>query len=174
MSRDLASWISEVTAGFQSVVEMGCGFAENLDSVNPCVTQRIGIDIHKPYLDRARRGHQLFLADMRDLTKLPERSHPSVALVIDVLEHLEQVDGRAWLEAMKDEFERIAVCCPYGFHVQNEDTYGLGGDAYQTHRSAWFPDDLKAAGFKVHVDPGYHDKQTHKGSIDAIFAVWDR
>jgi hypothetical protein len=154
-----------------SVVELGCGFGNNLAGLS--APYRIGIDIWKPYLERdLSHGARMLYGDMLDLSLLPELKHPTVALLIDVIEHIEKEAALAWLDRLKLHFDRILVNTPLGFHVQEHDVYELGGDEYQKHRSGWQPEDL--GGFVVEIDPDYHSAWAEKGGAAAIFAIWNK
>lgn len=169
---ELYEWIRKQTEGMKTAVEMGCGFGNNLADIR-CET-RIGIDIFKPYLEMDKSdGAILIHGDATDLTRLPAFDRPAVALLVDVIEHIEKPDALIWLYDLKATFDRIAVQTPFGFHVQTEDYYRMGGDIHQKHRSGWSPEDFASRGFKVEVVKDYHIMQLHKGSPDAIFAVWD-
>lgn len=168
----LREWIEEQCFGMASVAELGCGFGTNLAGLP--VAQRVGIDIFQPYLDKNEsQGATLIQGDMKDMAVLPELQRPSLALLIDVVEHLYKVDALQWLTDLKGKFDRIAIQTPLGFHAQNEDIYEMGGDEYQTHRSGWQPEELFDLGFRVQIVPDYHEAQAHKGSTSAIFAVYD-
>ncbi len=54
MPSKLGNFIKANTAGCESVVEFGSMHFIRLDAVHPSVQNRIGIEIHKPYIDCAK------------------------------------------------------------------------------------------------------------------------
>lgn len=83
---------------------------------------------------------------------------------LDVLEHMTPATGRR-VVALAQAVARvqIVVFTPYGFLAQTRDAWGLGGDAWQTHRSGWTPADF----------PGWRIVPSAAGRAPAFFALWE-
>lgn len=59
--------------------------------------------------------------------------------LLDVLEHMDRDDGeRVVADALKSAgVKQVVVFSPHGWLDQDADAWELGGDYWQTHRSAW-------------------------------------
>lgn len=139
-----------------SVLDVGCGLSMKSQYME--ATVRVGVDIHRPYLEQARKqstigdSFVLISADVNDFDQLFLDKSFDVVMCFDVIEHLKDYDGRT-LIAECERIARKAVCIetPNGYIPQDTDITGLGGDEYQTHRSAWYPADFKQRGYTVRV-----------------------
>jgi 2-polyprenyl-3-methyl-5-hydroxy-6-metoxy-1,4-benzoquinol methylase len=142
--------------GVRSILDVGCGLSMKSQYLE--ATVYVGVDIHRPYLEQARKqspiGDHFVLinADVNDLDQLFLDKSFDVVVCFDVLEHLKDFDGRT-LIAECERLARKAVCIetPNGYVPQDIDITGLGGDVYQTHRSAWQPADFQKRGYTVKV-----------------------
>ncbi len=141
-------------ATVHSVLDVGCGLSMKSQYLDAQVY--VGVDIHRPYLEAARKqsakGSELVLLnlDALDLCKVFLPQSFDVVMCFDVLEHLRKADALKLL-TMCEILARKAVCIetPLGFVPQNIDILGLGGDRWQTHRSAWHCDELHELGYTV-------------------------
>jgi hypothetical protein len=104
------------------------------------------------------------------------RASYDVALAIDFIEHLEKDRALSVIEYACRLAPRIAIFTPSGFFPQTRDGEGLGADHWQTHRSAWAPEELEALGFEVEVWKKFHKQNTGRSpdaeTEDAIWATW--
>lgn len=155
-----------------SVLELGCGVGDKL-ARTPC-SLRVGVDAFRPYIDMAVRKwgprlHELHLAEAVEYMAQEVRVFDAI-LLIDFIEHLTKDAGIQLLDRCRFSARRkVIVFCPLGECKQDKDTYSLGGDHWQTHRSTWSVADLSELGFDVAQWPGYRDD----GGLSA-FAVWSR
>ncbi len=63
--------------------------------------------------------------------------------MLDVLEHMPKYVGRRVLTLAKHlRPKQIVIATPEGFHQQDTDEWGLGGEHWQRHRSGWIPQDF--------------------------------
>ena len=93
--------------------------------------------------------------------------------LLDVIEHMEKEHGQHVIElAQAVALEQIVLYTPYGFMVQNEDKWGLGGDEWQIHRSGWVPEEFP--GWHIEVRPMYVRPKAQGGVIKGFIALWDR
>ena len=90
----------------------------------------------------------------------PEKSVDTVFLV-DVIEHLEEEEGRALL-ALTEKMARrqVVIFTPLGFmpqhHADGKDGWGLSGGEWQEHKSGWMPEDFIGDEWEFFVAPGFH------------------
>src|SRR5690349_3836182 len=127
----------------RSILDVGCGLSmksQYIDDVAGNDIVRVGVDIHRPYLEQARHqsptGNDFVLinADINDLDRLFLDKSFDVVMCFDVIEHLSNFDALRML-ANCERIARKAVCIetPNGYIPQDIDITGLGGDEYQTH-----------------------------------------
>ncbi len=65
-----------------------------------------------------------------------------------MLEHLDRAVGLYALEeALRVTQKGLVVCSPLGWQPQEEDQWHLGGEVWQTHRSAWELEDFPDAAY---------------------------
>jgi hypothetical protein len=93
---------------------------------------------------------------------------PDVALLLDVLEHLELSDAYELLRQLTNVVtRRILIWLPFGACPQ----WPYDGNVYQRHLSMWCPEMLEQYGFVVTVWKRFH---LHiSPPADAGWAVWD-
>jgi cyclopropane fatty-acyl-phospholipid synthase-like methyltransferase len=169
---DLQTCLLTVLSDCDSVLELGCGLGDKL-AATPCKL-RVGVDAFRPYLDAAYRKwgsrlHELHVAEAQAYMETEIRWFDAV-MMIDFIEHLTLPDAMVLLERCKVVARRkVIVFCPIGECPQDKDTYSLGGDKWQTHRSTWTPEQLKTQGFDVALWRGYREKNKQ-----VAFAVWSR
>ena len=167
-----------------SVLDVGCGLSIKSQYIE--CERIVALDIFRPYLEQGRaqavRDDILYIqADALDIGNLFLPKSFDLVLVQDVIEHLEKADGWKLLD-MAEGLAKQAVIAntPHGYFPQNIDTWGLGGDVWQTHRSAWYPGDFARRGYhtqcriyrpckvKRHTD---YDIPDHP-EIVVIDAIW--
>lgn len=170
---ELTPWIYRHTDGLSSVVDLGTMFGNRLWSLPPSVSRRLGIEIHPPYVHAGLTQFgpmdpriELRIGDIRDYRAILAGERFECAMLIDVVEHFEKAEALTLLAQVLDDFPRVLVFTPDGFHPQNSDYYGMGADHWQTHRSAWYAAELTGLGFSVEIDPDHHGQ---KGG--ALFAA---
>lgn len=109
------------------------------------------------------RAHGLEVVQARAEDALRTMTAEGV-IMLDVIEHMEREVGEAVIPLLMRAATRQAVVyTPFGFMPQDHDTWGLGEDELQRHRSAWTPDDFP--GWRIEVIPLYLRK--------AFFALWE-
>ena len=169
-SHDLVGCIEAATADCESVLELGCGTGSKLAACS--CSYRCGVDAYLPYLEMARKkwGHLVdgFVhCEALKFVSEVDRTYDAV-LMVDFLEHLERPAAMSLLSRCAlIAKRRIVLYCPEGDQPQDQDVYGLGGDAWQTHRSIWTLDDLERLGFDT---VRWTDR--HGPGLHALFALW--
>lgn len=134
-------FIAGQVRGCRSILDIGSGLGAYL---NCGVPFRAAVDAYAPYLARLTAEVKMQGRAQDVLPRLGARSFDAV-ICIDMIEHTEKAEGLALLAEMARIAARVAVVfTPLGFHPQDEDGWGLGGDHWQKHRSGWVPGDFAA------------------------------
>lgn len=141
-----------------SVLDVGCGLSMQSQYIYAPV--RVGVDLHRPYLEAARAQSiigdtfVLLQSDVLSLDTLFLPKSFDLVMCLDTIEHLTKEDGLR-LIAICEKLAREAVCfiMPLGYMPQNLDILGFGAHDLQTHRSEWVEDDFRARGYHVHTYP---------------------
>ena len=138
------------TGKVRTVLDVACGLSLKSQYID--AELRVGVDIYRPYLERieAKVPYAAVNADIRELEKLFLPKSFDLVLLLDILEHMEKEESLRLLDAA-EKIARIAVIVetPKGYVPQNLDIWGWGGHEYQTHRSAWEPEELESRGYMV-------------------------
>lgn len=110
---------------------------------------------------------------------IPAGSVDSIFLV-DVIEHLEKEPARELLQkTVALAPKQVILFTPLGFmpqhHEDGRDAWGLGGAAWQEHRSGWTPEDFDEA-WEAVVCKDFHQadnlNRPLKEPFGAFWAVW--
>jgi len=169
---ELHTCLLVVLSDCNSVLELGCGVGDKL-AATPC-SLRVGVDIFEPYLDMAtlkwgKQLHELHVAEAVTYLDAETRNFDAIML-IDFIEHLDRNKAKNLLvRCRKLARRKIIIFCPLGECPQDNDTYDLGGEEWQTHRSTWGVKSLGREGFDVAIWPGYRNDEGK-----TAFAVWSR
>lgn len=145
------------TATIHSILDIGCGLSIKSQFVSADV--RVALDIHRPYLERGREQAQtpniIYLnANAQDIDKLFLPRSFDCVMAMDFIEHLPKAQGFDFLEKCEQIARRAVIIeTPLGHVYQNMDILGMGGDEYQTHRSAWYEHDFTERGYYVEKRP---------------------
>lgn len=142
----------------RSVLDVGCGLSVKSQYIEG-VTHIVALDVYRPYLEQARR--QAFRDDViyinGDAQRLDALFLPNqfdLVLLQDVIEHFDKVVA---LKIIRDaeiiSRRAVVITTPEGYFPQDVDTWGFGGDDYQTHRSGWSVDELEILGYHVQRRP---------------------
>ena len=79
--------------------------------------------------------------------------------MLDVLEHMHKNEGIEVIElAKKKAIKQIVIFTPKGFVQQTVDSWNMGGEYWQTHRSGWLPGEFPG------WDISFYD--------EGFFAIW--
>lgn len=105
-----------------------------------------GVDTCRTYLRRLKH-HEIYDSLIRASAKfLPFREKMFDALIfLQVLEHMTKKDGLNILKEMPRVADTIILTTPVGF-IEAEVDFG---NPFQTHRSGWFPKELRKLGYTV-------------------------
>ena len=149
--------IRRLSRDCSSVLDVGTGRMDSLALVACPV--KIGLDAHRPYLVNRAPGDGVPLnAPAQQLEQLFVPDAVDLVMLIDVLEHFTEEDAHEVLRQAESVAARLVMLfTPRGeFPQAGFDAFGLGGERYQEHRSAWEPEALVDRGYRVIVLEGYH------------------
>jgi hypothetical protein len=147
-----------LAADCESVLDVGTGLMHSLADL-PCRT-KIGLDAHRPYLEHREVSDAVPIhASALELERLFVPGAVALVTLIDVIEHFERAEALDLLrQAEQVAAKRVVVFTPRGpFPQAAHDPWGLGGDEFQRHRSAWDVEDLRSLEYRVVVLEGAHD-----------------
>ncbi len=126
--------LAREVVGCESVLDIGSGLGAYIGCGPPF---RAALDAHAPYLALVDAAIKLQGRAQDILPRLRQRSFDAV-ICIDVIEHLDKAEGVALLaELARVAAKIVVVFTPLGFHPQEGDAWGLGGEHWQRHRSGW-------------------------------------
>lgn len=157
-SSDYANWISEGTEGKDCVVDFGAGLFSNLIG-HVRSKRKVGIELFLPYIDSVAIPSDIRVVhgDILEFEKLLHDDEYDMALMTDVLEHLEKDVALQLVDRIMRRFNTFFLMIPEGNHPQTNDAHGLGNELLQTHRSTWYAEDL--LGFDVvYRDARFHNE----------------
>lgn len=133
-----------------TVLDVGCGLALKSQFISADI--RVGVDIHRPYLERidAKVPYVAVNADVDDLPNLFLPKSFDLVLVLDIVEHFEKDDAlRLIRNAESLARKAVVIETPDGYLPQNIDILGLGGDHFQTHRCGFTAEEFRGMGYDV-------------------------
>jgi SAM-dependent methyltransferase len=127
-----------------TVLDLGCGPNSPLGALTH-LSKRVGVEPFGPYLQSARNlgTHDEFHQKLITELDFEECSFDAV-IMIDVIEHMNEIDGLAALElAEKWARKKVIINSPNGFIPQKS----LDGNPLQEHKSGWSFDRMKELGY---------------------------
>lgn len=156
-----------------SVLDVGAGMGRYHKAVLDAGYKLTLLDAYRPYLEKADPRASLIQGTTQEVLPRLRESAFGAVLCLDHVEHLiKQEAAEAIGEMQRISAYNALIFTPQGLMPQDTDGYGMGGDVWQTHRSAWSAEDLKALGFaKVEVWPDFHRVQDENG-IRFVPVLW--
>lgn len=136
----------------KTLFDIGCGKGELLkslldaDRISPHANYTIGFDIFTPSLKVAKKVHDDVIKC--DIRSLPLRTKScDIVMASQIIEHLTKNEGLKLLTNLKRVSKgTIIITVPVG---HNPKQFLEDNNPWQTHKSAWHPDEFRARGFKV-------------------------
>ena len=130
------------------VLDVGCGMGlptKVLQSMG-LSAKFIGVDVYRDYLRRVKSSGLYDDCILASAENLPFKAGSfDSAMCLQVLEHLSREDGDLVLKFLCDVAATVVLTTPVGFVENGVDS----ANAFQDHKSGWYPCDLRALGFRV-------------------------
>lgn len=151
----------------ETIIDLGCGKGVLMRSFHELgwsidKSYLVGLDLFHAYLRTSKAQYDdVVLCDIR---MLPLRSKCcDLALLIDVIEHLEKSDGIDLLDGLESACkETILVATHVGFSEKSELE---DNNSLQAHRSGWSPAEFESRGYVVHGFGGFRFLRDGRGRV---------
>jgi predicted TPR repeat methyltransferase len=141
--------LERAVAPSSSTLDVGCGASSPLARFHERLGRLVGVEAHPDAAAAARASGvyaEVLELDVRTLRDEFEPRSFEVVAAVDLLEHLEEPDGRDLLDAAQViAARRVVIFTPNGFVPQG----ARGGNEWQVHRSGWSAAALAARGYRV-------------------------
>jgi ubiquinone/menaquinone biosynthesis C-methylase UbiE len=136
----------------KTILDVGCGDGEAMIKINHDKKYQVtGVDLYKPYLEKAKESgvyKRLVKSDLRKI-KFKQNSF-DVVLASQVIEHLSKKDGLKLLSQMsKIAKDKVVVATPNGY-VPFEPFEEKDGNPLQIHKSGWEIAEFESLGYKTY------------------------
>lgn len=174
-------YVQQATERGESLLSLCCGIGLELGNLS---TQDItAVDIYPGYIEQVKmrcpQAKTIISDALEYLKEQPDRS-VDVISIIDGIEHMDKKTGKRVIKYMKRVCRKqVLLFTPQGPHedgyLKNEphNAWGIeGADHFQTHKSGWTADELKAYGFRSIAEA--KDISQHGEPYTALMFVYDR
>lgn len=143
-----------IGSGSKTVLDVACGDGKSMGILNYRGEWKVtGVDIYKPYIDRAKqRGvyENVFLGDIRKIDAIFKGKKFDVVFISSVLDHLEKKDALSVVTQAEKLGKKIILSgLPNGFTEKHEPHFWEGDNPYQEHKSSWGIEDFKKRAYIV-------------------------
>ena len=112
------------------------------------------VEPYEPYAKILKQhGYATWVGTALDILSYdwPEAAKFEAIYLLDVIEHMEKEQGLEVIEkAELQSTKQIVIYTPTGFMAQEGDSWGLGGDEWQKHRSGWLPEEFPGWDIQFH------------------------
>ncbi len=138
----------------KTVLDVACGDGLSMSILNYQKNWDVtGIDIYKPYVDRARqRGvyEEVILGDIRQIDKIFKKRKFDVVLISSVLDHIEKSEALELIKKCEGLGRKVILSgLPNGFHEKHEAYFWEGDNPHQEHKSHWSIEEFKEMAYTV-------------------------
>lgn len=147
---EIARILAAIPVGVRSLLDVGTGtgIIGALCRVYREPERIVGVDGYAPYVERVRAMRfydEVHLLDFaRNRLPFDDQEFETVTC-IEVIEHLERVDGLNLLDELERVGQTVVVTTPNWFFDQE----ALDENELQRHRSLWSVRDFRARGYEV-------------------------
>jgi hypothetical protein len=159
LARERPATLLDVGAGYG---KYGCLAREYAE-----VTRVDALDVNPP---RLPCYDHVYLGDIRQLDRVlpPDTPRYDLALLIDVIEHLEKPEGYDLLDRLLGHARRVLLTTPLGFRRQE-----IPGQPFETHRSGWMPWDFgpRVRLHRWRIFPGHYSRLLRRPRLWQLLAV---
>ena len=152
-----------------TLLDVGAGFGKyGCLAREYAETRRVdALDVQAP---RLPCYDHVYLGDIRSLDRVLPKDAPTydLALLVDVIEHLEKPEGFELLDRLLGHARRVLLTTPLGFRRQE-----IPGQPFETHRSGWYPWDFGRR-FQVHkvaIFPGHWSRRIRRPRLWQLLAL---
>ena len=139
--------LRKALSGCENVLDVGCGAAANMRQLG--VQHCVGIDGYQPDVEKARKQNtqdEIFLGDVRELSRYFRPGQFDACVALDVIEHLTKEDGIKLMREMeKMATKKVVFFTPSGFLPQRQSA----NDDLQAHLSGWEAEEMRRLGYDV-------------------------
>lgn len=136
------------------VLDIGCGLMQSTFGLE--CKDHVGFEVYEPYIKILKSAG--IDVNNADITNIEFQSKADVALILDVIEHMQKSDGLKLIDQLKTVVNKIIIYTPKEF-VSND---GDLTNPYQEHKCLWTEEEFKLMGF-----------ETQLTKIDGnILAIW--
>ena len=163
-----------------SVVDVGCGYRPQewlKANIHVCV------EPHPEYFKLLKKNYGndprfMLWGASWDVLKGTVSDYCGLVIAVDFIEHLTRTEGLAFIRlAERLATQQVALFTPWGPYPQNYDDpdkldlKGIPGLHWQTHKSAWMPEDFP--GWDIVACKEYHQHDGNGNELDKpIGAFW--
>lgn len=137
----------------KTMADLGCGFGKWTHLIRSDIDKHgddayiIGCDIHRAYLEKIRKYNpydELLVCDAGQLPFKPKSLN--FIMAFEMIEHMDKKEGLKLLGNIETIAQDIIiVSTPSGRFEQGK----IRNNPYETHLSAWYPQDFLQSGFAV-------------------------
>lgn len=130
------------------VLDVGCGMGLPVRCLKRLglSAQFIGVDIYAHYLKKVKRAGFYDDCVLANVKYLPFRQNSfDSAMFLQVLEHLSYRDALIAVDSLSNIANKVVLTTPVGFIENDVNSENI----FQTHKSGWWPADLRTLGYEV-------------------------
>lgn len=146
------SWIIRYhLANSKTILDIGCGDGALMSKVNSDKKYEVvGVDLYKPYLEKAKKSGVYKRLISLDLRKLKFRNKSfDIVLASQVIEHLSKKEARALIVKLEEiARNKVIIATPNGF-VKYDPFEVIDNNKLQEHKSGWKVEEMRKLGYKV-------------------------
>ncbi len=152
------------------ILDVGCGLGLPVRCLQRLglSSKVIGVDVYAKYLRKVKKIGIYEDCVLATVKYLPFKSNffDSV-MCLQVLEHLSKKEGKLALDELSRVADTVVVTTPVGFVEADSDS----ANAFQAHKSGWYPQDLRNFGYTVKGYGGVRIKKLSRLAPLMIFNV---
>ena len=132
-----------------TILDVGCGDGDFMRIVNfDKKYQIIGVDLFKPYLNKAKKTGVYSKVVAQDIRKINFKKNEFDAVISSqVIEHLTKKDGFEHIKKLENYSSRVVIIGTPNGHFHQE---GYDGNDLQEHHSQWIYKDFEKLGYKTY------------------------
>lgn len=138
-------------ANLTTVLDVGCGDGAQMCMINPDKKYEVtGIDLYKPYLEKAKKTNvykKVLLGDVRTLS-IPDSSY-DIVFCSQVVEHLTKNEAVKLIKEMERIARKKVIIGTTNGFFPFDPLEGKDGNPLQVHKSGWTVDEMRKMKYAV-------------------------